>query len=64
MHVWIMVGIMVFVIVAQVVLWTWVVMERNRKIPDVKIFNFKEIGAAARVWADNYYRRFRERRYR
>lgn len=63
-QVWIMLGIMIFVIIAQVVLWVWVVSERNRKIPDVKIFNFKEIGATWREWADNYYRSFRERRYR
>jgi hypothetical protein len=52
---WIMVGIMVFVVVAQGLLWSWVLIERQRKIPDVKIFNWAELAEWARRAADRYY---------
>ena len=61
---WIMFGIMVFVIIAQGVLWAWVFMERNRKIPGVKIMNLRELYDAARSGIDNYYRQLRARRRR
>lgn len=59
---WIMFGIMLFVIVAQGVLWSWVFIERRRKVPDVKIMNLRELYAAARQSIDNYYARLRSRR--
>lgn len=58
---WIMFGIMLFVIVAQGVLWAWVFIERRRKIPDVKIMNLRELYDAARSGIDNMYRRVRNR---
>ena len=58
----IMLGIVLFVVLGQAVLWSWVFIERRRKIPDVKIMNLRELAQAARQAADNYYRRFRERR--
>jgi len=59
---WIMFGIMLFVIVAQGVLWSWVFIERRRKVPDVKVMNLRELYAAARQSIDNYYTRLRSRR--
>jgi hypothetical protein len=54
---WIMVGIVVFVMAGQALLWSWVFLERRRKIPDVKIFNFRELVDGARKLIDDYYRR-------
>lgn len=54
---WIMFGIMVFVIVAQGLLWSWVFIERRRKVPDVKIMNLRELYDAARRGIDDYYKR-------
>lgn len=59
---WIMFGIMLFVIVAQGLLWAWVFIERRRKVPDVKIMNLRELYDAARRGIDDYYRRVRSRR--
>lgn len=58
---WIMFGIMIFVIVAQGLLWSWVFIERRRKTPDVKIMNLRELYDAARRGIDDYYRRLRNR---
>jgi hypothetical protein len=57
---WIMVGIVLFVMAGQAVLWSWVLIERRRKIPDVKIFNIRELFDGARKLIDEYYNR-RER---
>lgn len=54
---WIMVGIVVFVMAGQALLWSWVFLERRRKIPDVKIFNIRELFDGARKLIDDYYRR-------
>jgi hypothetical protein len=51
-----MIGIVVFVFIGQAVLWSWVLIERQRKIPDVKIFNWDELVLEARRIADNYYK--------
>jgi hypothetical protein len=54
---WIMFGIMVFVIVAQGLLWSWVFIERRRKVPDVKIMNLRELYELSRRAIDDYYRK-------
>jgi hypothetical protein len=54
---WIMIGIVAFVMLAQAVLWSWVLIERRRKIPDVKIFNWRELSDGARRLIDEAYRR-------
>lgn len=59
---WIMFGIMMFVIVAQGALWAWVFMQRDRKIPGVKIMNLQELIEISRRSIDDYYRRMRSRR--
>lgn len=61
---WIMLGIMVFVIVAQGLLWSWVFIERRRKVPDVKVMNMRELYDAARQGIDGYYQRMRANRRR
>jgi hypothetical protein len=61
---WIMLGIMVFVIVAQGLLWSWVLIERRRKVPDVKVMNLRELYDAARQGIDGYYKRMRASRRR
>ncbi|MFV9507823.1 MAG: hypothetical protein AB4911_25015 [Oscillochloridaceae bacterium umkhey_bin13] len=58
---WIMFGIMMFVIVAQGLLWSWVFIERRRKVPDAKIMNLRELYDASRQWIDNYYRKVANR---
>ena len=52
---WIMLGIVAFVMIAQAGLWSWVLIERRRKVPDVPIFNWQELRTAARQLADRYY---------
>lgn len=52
---WYMLGIVVFVMLAQAALWSWVLIERRRKVPDVPIFNWRELQTAARQLADRYY---------
>lgn len=54
---WIMVGIMVFVLVAQGFLWAWVFVQRRRVAPDVKIMNLRELYDLSRKAIDDYYRR-------
>jgi hypothetical protein len=46
----------VLVVVGQAVLWSWVLLERQRKIPDVEIFNWNDLVASAKQIADNYYK--------
>ncbi|NCC35873.1 MAG: hypothetical protein EOM24_28240 [Chloroflexia bacterium] len=58
---WIMFGIMAFVIIAQGVLWSWVLIERRRKVPDVKLMNWRELYDASRKAIDNYYNSMRNR---
>ncbi|MEI7771123.1 MAG: hypothetical protein WCI67_14110 [Chloroflexales bacterium] len=53
---WVMVGIVVFVFLGQAVLWSWVLIQRQRLIPDVEIFNWNELVAGAKKIADNYYK--------
>lgn len=53
---WIMFGIMVFVIVAQGLLWSWVFIQKRRVAPDVKIMNLRELYEASRRGIDGYYR--------
>jgi hypothetical protein len=59
---WIMIGIMVFVLVAQGLLWAWVFTERRRVAPDVKIMNLRELYDLSRKSIDNYYRRIQQGR--
>ncbi len=54
---WIMIGIVVFVMAGQAVLWSWVFIERRRKIPDVKIFNIRELFDGVRKQIDDFYNR-------
>ncbi|NJN19371.1 MAG: hypothetical protein HC822_25525 [Oscillochloris sp.] len=61
---WIMLGIVAFVMIAQAVLWSWVLIERRRKIPDVPIFNWGELQDSARQLADRYYSIWRDGRER
>lgn len=56
MGLWVMIGIVVFVMIGQVVLWSWVFIEHQRKIPNVAIFNWDELVADAKRMADDYYR--------
>ncbi|NNJ08894.1 hypothetical protein EKD04_000980 [Chloroflexales bacterium ZM16-3] len=56
MDLWVMIGIVVFVMIGQAALWSWVLIERQRKIPDVKILNWDELVVEARKIADNYYK--------
>ncbi|WP_129626747.1 hypothetical protein [Candidatus Oscillochloris fontis] len=53
---WIMIGIVVFVMIGQAVLWGWVLIEHQRKIPDVKILNWQELVSDAKRMADDYYK--------
>lgn len=59
---WVMLGIMIFVILGQAVLWSWVLIERRRKAPDVPILNWPELVVSARKLADDYYKQFTRRR--
>jgi flagellar basal body-associated protein FliL len=40
---WIMLGIVLFVFVGQAILWSWVLIQRKQKVPDVEIFKWREI---------------------
>jgi hypothetical protein len=53
---WIMVGIVVLVVLGQAVLWSWVLIQRQRIIPDVEIFNWNDLVAGAKQIADTYYK--------
>lgn len=59
---WIMIGIMMFVLVAQGLLWAWVFTERRRVAPDVKVMNLRELYDLSRKSIDDYYRRMQQRR--
>jgi hypothetical protein len=59
---WIMVGIMVFVIVAQGFLWAWVFVQRRRVAPDVKVMNLRELYDLSRKAIDDFYRRNEQNR--
>jgi len=50
---------MLFVLVAQGILWAWVFAERNRKIPDVKIMNWRELLEMSQKGIEEAYRRAR-----
>ena len=52
---WIMVGIMVFVLIAQTALWMWVLIEKRNKAPDVEIINMRELIESSRRSIDEYY---------
>ena len=52
---WIMVGIMVFVLIAQTALWMWVLIEKRNKAPDVEIINLRELLESSRRSIDEYY---------
>ncbi len=52
---WIMVGIMVFVLIAQTALWMWVLIEKRNKAPDVEIINMRELLESSRRSIDEYY---------
>jgi hypothetical protein len=58
----IMLGIVVLVVVGQALLWSWVLIERQRKVPDVQIFNWRELSDSLRSLADAYYKQFRRDR--
>jgi hypothetical protein len=59
---WIMIGIMLFVLVAQGLLWSWVFIQRRRVAPDVKVMNLRELYDLARSSIDDYYRRTQQNR--
>lgn len=59
---WIMIGIMVFVLVAQGLLWAWVFLQRRRVAPDVKVMNLRELYDLSRKSIDDYYRRIQQNR--
>jgi hypothetical protein len=59
---WIMIGIMVFVLVAQGLLWAWVFTTRRRVAPDVKVMNLRELYDQSRKAIDDYYRRIQQNR--
>ncbi|GAB4443342.1 MAG: hypothetical protein OHK0015_43180 [Chloroflexi bacterium OHK40] len=61
---WIMLGIVVFVMVAQGLLWSWVFLERRRVAPDVKFMNLRELYDLTRQAIDDFYQRRRGRRMR
>jgi hypothetical protein len=42
---WIMLGIVVFVMLGQAVLWSWVFIMKRQVAPDVRIFNWAELRA-------------------
>jgi hypothetical protein len=46
-----------FVVIAQGLLWSWVFIRRRQVVPEVKIFNFREIYDWARAEIDRFYRR-------
>jgi hypothetical protein len=58
---WIMFGIMLFVLIAQGALWAWVILERRRKVPDVRIMNMRELVESSRSAIEDYYRSLRSR---
>lgn len=62
MDVWIMIGIMVFVLIAQAGLWIWVILERRRKLPDVEVLNWRDLYNSARRAVDEYDKSMRYRR--
>ncbi len=53
---WVMVGIVVFVFLGQAALWSWVIIQRRRLIPDAEILNWNDLVASAQKIADNYYK--------
>jgi hypothetical protein len=53
----VMIGIVVFVMAAQAVLWSWVLLRRRKVAPDVAIFNWRELYDATRAWIDSFSRR-------
>ncbi|NTV64556.1 MAG: hypothetical protein HGA65_13615 [Oscillochloris sp.] len=52
----VMLGIVVFVMLGQVVLWSWVFIQRQRKLPGVRVSNWDDIVVWAKDLADGYYR--------
>ncbi len=59
---WIMLGIVIFVMVAQGLLWSWVFIQKQRVAPDVKIMNLRELYDGLRKTIDDFTRRGTERR--
>ena len=53
----VMIGIVVFVMIAQGLLWSWVFLRRRKVAPDVQIFNWRELYDATRRWVDGFSRR-------
>ncbi|GIV89452.1 hypothetical protein [Chloroflexus sp.] len=64
MDFWIMVGIVIFVFIGQAILWSWVIIQRNKVAPDVKIFNWRELSQAFDRWLAERQRRRQNRSYR
>lgn len=58
----VMLGIMLFVLIAQGALWAWVFIQRRNRIPDVKIMNLRELYDLSRQSIDAAYRRSVARR--
>ncbi|RRR75074.1 MAG: hypothetical protein EI684_05590 [Candidatus Viridilinea halotolerans] len=61
---WVMIGIMVFVLLAQTALWVWVLLERRSKLSDIDIVNWREMYNSARKAIDEYDKNMRYRKSR
>ena len=59
---WIMLAIVVFVMLAQGLLWSWVFIQKQRVAPDVKIMNLRELSDQLRKTIDDFSQRGTERR--
>jgi uncharacterized membrane protein YbhN (UPF0104 family) len=47
----------VCVVIAQGLLWSWVFIRRRQVVPEVRIFNFRELYDLTRAAIDRLYRR-------
>jgi hypothetical protein len=61
---WVMLGIMLFVLLGQAALWSWVFVQWQRKAPEVQPPNPRELYDAARTGVAAARRSLQERRRR
>jgi hypothetical protein len=64
MDAWVMLGIVLFVLIGQAALWSWVFIQWRRKAPDVRPPDPREFLDAARTGVAAAQRRLQERRRR
>jgi hypothetical protein len=64
MDIWIMLGIVLFVLIGQAALWSWVFVQWRRKAPDVQPPHPRELYDAARSGVVAARRSLQERRRR